>query len=82
MKDRPAKAMRSPGKKARGRRVAARNLHRRFNALKHGLTRPIAADSALSSEINELVALYAGEHPDQHREYFSRRAAEAQLDLF
>ena len=51
------------------------------NALRHGLSLPVAADAALAPEISALAARIAGEGAGDARRAAAARIAEAQVDL-
>ena len=71
-----ANAARSTGPRTRaGKAVVARN------ALRHGLSVPVPADSALAAEAAELAQRIAGEGAREPRRAAALRVAEAQVDV-
>lgn len=71
-----ANARASTGPKTeRGRARSARN------SLRHGLSRPVASDAALSEEVEALAREIAGPSANAGLQELARKVAEAQIDL-
>ena len=68
-----------------GRRTGPRTAHGKArvarNARRHGLSLPVAADTALAPEISALAREIAGDGASDARRAAAARIAEAQIDL-
>jgi hypothetical protein len=74
-------ANRRNAKFSTGPRTAVGKIRASRNALKHGLSIPIASDPQISAEIEALAHKIMGENPVPALLPFARQIADAQLDL-
>lgn len=74
-------ANRRNAQRSTGPRTSAGKARARANALKHGLSRPIAHDPAFNEQVGELAAALAGGAVDGAIPELARQAADAQLEV-